>query len=320
MTPTDPIAATESTSSLEYAIMRVGEHFADVLYFDLGRYLIAAGVLTLFLLVFRSWSDARRIQRKRQASRADYIREVLSSFRTVIVFAFVTLATLVGREVGLIELKLESAPLFTVAWQFALIVLVHDAYFYWIHRAMHTKALFRISHLHHHKSRTPTPWTAYSFATLEAVVEAAYMPLFLIITSMMGIQYAGFALFLFLWHMIIRNVMAHAGSELFPAGWVDNPLTSWISTTTHHDLHHSSGHNYGFYFTFWDRMMGTEHPRYAEEFRKNAKPLFGASVPPLRLPQFSRSKAERVSVMVAALLAAAATVNGWLVAVDPAFI
>ena len=320
MTPTAPITATESTSSLDYAIMRVGEHFADVLYFDLGRYLIAAGVLTLFLLVFRSWSQARRIQRKRTASRGDYVREIASSFRTVIVFAFVTLITLVGREVGLIELKLESAPLFTVAWQFALIVLVHDAYFYWIHRAMHTKALFKISHLHHHKSRTPTPWTAYSFATLEAVVEAAYMPLFLIITSLFGLQYAGFAVFLFLWHMIIRNVMAHAGSELFPAGWVDNPLTNWISTTTHHDLHHSSGHNYGFYFTFWDRMMGTEHPRYAEEFRRHAKPLFGASIPSFSLPQFSRSNAERVSVMAAALLAAAATVNGWLVAIDPAFI
>lgn len=316
MTPAEPLTAAENTSSLEYAIMRVGEHFADVLYFDLGRYLIAAGVLTLFLLVFRSWSDARRIQRERKASSADYIREVLSSFRTVIVFAFVTLVTLVGREVGLIELKLDSAPLLTVAWQFALIVLVHDAYFYWIHRAMHTKALFKITHLHHHKSRTPTPWTAYSFATLEAVVEAAYMPLFLIITSLFGLQYAGFAVFLFLWHMIIRNVMAHAGSELFPAGWIDNPLTSWISTTTHHDLHHSSGYNYGFYFTFWDKLMGTQHPRYAEEFRKNAKPLLHS----WGRPRFTRKGAEQVSVVMAALLAAAITTHSWLVTIDPSFI
>jgi len=316
-TPTTLKAAEQATApTFEYAVSRVSEHFANVLYFDLGRYLIAAGALTLFLLVFRSWSDARRIQRKRKASRADYIREVLSSFRTVLVFAFVTLVTLVGREIGLIELKLDSAPLVTIAWQFALIVLVHDAYFYWIHRAMHTKALFKIAHLHHHKSRTPTPWTAYSFATLEAVVEAAFMPMFLIVTSAIGIQYAGLALLFFLWHMIIRNVMAHAGSELFPAGWVDNPWTRWISTTTHHDLHHSSGHNYGFYFTFWDRMMGTEHPRYAEEFRKNAKPLFGGK----RLPQFSRAKAENISIILAAMLAAATTVHGWLIAVDPGFI
>ena len=35
------------------------------------------------------------------------------------------------------------------------------------------------------------------------------------------------------------------------------------------DLHHSSGNtNFGLYFTWWDRWMGTEHPRYREEFRK----------------------------------------------------
>jgi len=57
--------------------------------------------------------------------------------------------------------------------------------------------------------------------------------------------------------------------ELYPAGWVDNRWTRWWNTTTHHDLHHSSGNtNFGLYFTWWDRWMGTEHPRYREEFRK----------------------------------------------------
>ena len=267
-------------SSFRYAVDRVAEHFIDVLYFDLGRYVIAAGVLTLFLFICGTWAKARRIQ-KRSASRGDYLREILSSFRTIIVFAFVTLATLVGREVGVIKLTLHEAPLITVAWHFVLMVLAHDAWFYWIHRAMHSKRLFKATHLHHHKSRTPTPWTAYSFTTAEAVLEVAFVPLFLLVTSQLGIAYAGFAIFLYLWHQIIRNVMAHAGHELFPAGWVDNPLTDWIATTTHHDLHHSSSGNYGFYFTWWDRWMGTEHPRYKEEFRKVAKPIiiFGKPAP-----------------------------------------
>jgi hypothetical protein len=35
-----------------------------------------------------------------------------------------------------------------------------------------------------------------------------------------------------------------------------------FATTTHHDLHHngSFNHNYGLYFTWRDRIMGTEHP------------------------------------------------------------
>jgi Delta7-sterol 5-desaturase len=266
------MTALAEPGTLEYAIERVGAHFFNIMYFDLSRYLIAAGVLSAFLFICAGWAANRRIQAKR-AKPSDYRREILSSIRTVFVFGVTTLATLIGREMGVINFSLDSAPLVTVIWQFALIVVVHDAYFYWIHRAMHTKRLFRATHQHHHKSRTPTPWTAYSFTSAEAALEAAYMPLFLLITSLFGLAYAGFAIFLFLWHQIIRNVMAHAGSELFPAGWVDHPLTGWITTTTHHDLHHSDRHNFGFYFTWWDRWMGTEHPRYKEEFRKHAKPL-----------------------------------------------
>ena len=274
-----PIPENAEKGSFEYAFAKVANHFADVLYFDFSRYLIAAGVLSALLIIFKIWADNRRIQNRR-AKRADYSREILSSLRTVLVFAVMTLATLIGREMGWIKLNLEAASLLTVAWQFALIVLVHDAYFYWIHRAMHSKRLFRATHLHHHKSRTPTPWAAYSFSSWEAALEAAYMPLFLFITSQIGFAYAGFAVFLFMWHMIIRNVMAHAGSELFPAGWVDNRFVSWIATTTHHDLHHSEGrYNYGFYFTWWDKWMGTEHPRYAEHFRKNAKPVIILGTP-----------------------------------------
>lgn len=259
--------------TLAYAIDRVANHFMFGIYFDLSRYVIAAGALTLLLVVFSNWAENRRIQRGRKAKRGDYLREILSSMRTVVVYAFVTLAILVGRETGIILLSIENAALTTILWQFAVIVVAHDAYFYWMHRAMHHKRLFRATHLHHHKSRTPTPWTAYSFTTIEAVLEVAFVPIFLLITSQLEIAYAAFAILAFIWHQMIRNVMAHAGSELFPAGWVDNPWTSWISTTTHHDLHHSDRNNYGFYFTWWDRWMGTEHPRYRQEFRKNAKPF-----------------------------------------------
>ena len=267
--------------TLAYIADRLATHFLNVLYFDLGRYLIAAGAMTAALLVFRGWARVRRIQ-SLAARREDYVREVLSSLRTVFVFGVTTITLLIGRETGHIRLDIESASALTVAWQFALIVVLHDAYFYWIHRAMHTPALFRATHLHHHKSRTPTPWTSYSFSTWEAVAEAAFVPLFLLATSLAGFGFAALAMLAFLWHMIIRNVMAHTGHEIFPAGWLDVPVLRWISTTTHHDLHHSSGYNFGFYFTWWDRWMGTEHPRYAEHFNRNARPL--------RLP-FTRARA-----------------------------
>lgn len=71
------------------------------------------------------------------------------------------------------------------------------------------------------------------------------------------------SVFVFLAHMIVRNVLGHAGVELLPARWLAGAWGRWLTTTLHHDLHHAQGrHNYGLYFTWWDRIGGTEHPEY----------------------------------------------------------
>jgi sterol desaturase/sphingolipid hydroxylase (fatty acid hydroxylase superfamily) len=75
------------------------------------------------------------------------------------------------------------------------------------------------------------------------------------------------AVFIFLGHQIARNAFGHAGFELAWPGFTRSPWTGWLTTTTHHDLHHSEGrYNFGLYFTWWDRWLGTEHPRYHERF------------------------------------------------------
>ena len=261
-------------ASFEAIFPVVSDHIMRVMYFDFTRYAIAAGAMFGFLLIFRVWAENRRIQQRR-AARHDYVREILSSLRTVFFFGVTTLATLALSRIGIIKFEASEFPLWLVLVQAAAIILAHDAWFYWTHRAMHSKMLFRPVHLHHHKSRTPTPFTAYSFTWLEAIIEAAFMPLFLLATSLMGFAFTGLALLLFIWIQISRNVMQHAGVEIHPAGWVDSKWTDWISTTTHHDLHHSGGnHNFGFYFTWWDRWMGTEHPHYKERFRAVAKPVW----------------------------------------------
>jgi Delta7-sterol 5-desaturase len=75
--------------------------------------------------------------------------------------------------------------------------------------------------------------------------------------------------FLFLLFMICRNVMGHLGLELFPRSFVRSRFFRVHTTTTHHAMHHHrfTG-NYGLYFTFWDRIMGTMQQRYEEEFER----------------------------------------------------
>ena len=264
---------------------RAIDQMTGAITFDLGRYVIAALGLWAILMLFRRWSDNRRIQ-PRMAVGKDYAREILSSMRTVLVFAGMSIATLMLREVGLVHFKLTEYSALQFTLQLVTIIVAHDAYFYWMHRALHHKRLFRVTHLHHHKSRTPTPFAAYSFSAWEGVTEAAFVPLFLLAASSLGVAYVGWVVFAFLAWMIVRNVIGHAGVEIWPAGWVDKPWLDWLTTVTHHDLHHSQGNsNFGLYFTWWDRWMGTEHPQYKERFRAVAKPL-----------HISRKLAEGVSV------------------------
>jgi Delta7-sterol 5-desaturase len=208
-----------------------------------------------------SWKS-RQIQ-KREPKSEDFRREFFASIRTVGVYAVVSIVTIWMVSRGWIPELEMSYGLGTDLAVLAGIILAHDAYFYWAHRAMHHPRLFKTFHRFHHRTITPTPWAAYSFAVPEAVVMAVFMPIWMAL-----VPTPGWVVFAFLAIMILRNTMGHAGLELHARGWASHPVLKWISTTTHHDLHHagSFSHNYGFYFTWWDKMMGTEHPDYVATY------------------------------------------------------
>jgi len=65
------------------------------------------------------------------------------------------------------------------------------------------------------------------------------------------------------------NVYGHLGYEIYPRGTAGHWLGRWINTSVAHNFHHQTArHNYGFYFLFWDRLMGTNHPRYEQEYER----------------------------------------------------
>jgi Delta7-sterol 5-desaturase len=237
--------------------------------FDFGRYLIAASLISaiVWALMRTAWKS-RKIQ-ARSATFADFWREFLASVRTVLVYIVVSIGVLWGVGKGVFLPFEGEASAGTILAYFAAIILAHDAYFYWSHRMMHHPRLFKTFHRFHHRTITPTAWAAYSFALPEALVMALFMPLWLYFVRTPEI-----VTFAFLAVMILRNCMQHAGLELHARGWASHPILKWISTTTHHDLHHagSFNHNYGFYFTFWDKLCGTEHPDYVETFDRVTTP------------------------------------------------
>lgn len=234
----------------------------SIVMLDLARYLIAAGLLTGVLWVFARPLAGRRIQPRLATSR-DRQREIGFSLLTVLLFSLVGFCVFLGSQHGVFRIYSGELPgTGRLLLEFAAFVLLHDTYFYWAHRAMHMRWLFRRVHRLHHRSRTPTPWAAYAFAPPEAVLEAAIMPIAALLLPMHELT-----AFLFVTHMIARNVVGHAGVELFPRWWLRVPLLRLVTTTTHHDLHHSHGGcNFGLYFTWWDQWMNTEHPDYTRRF------------------------------------------------------
>jgi lathosterol oxidase len=145
-----------------------------------------------------------------------------------------------------------------------LVVIAHDTYFYWTHRLMHFSRPFTSIHRLHHLSVTPTPWTGFAFSPLEALIHAAYVPLF---TAVFPLHWCVYTFFIL--HMMIRVVQIHSGIEIFSSDERVPKPPRWIVTTTHHDLHHRRGtSNYGLYFTFWDWLMGTQDAEYDREFSR----------------------------------------------------
>lgn len=236
-----------------------------VYFFDGARYLFGAGIVSFVLLVvFRRFSATRKIQ-QRSAQAKDIRREIFYSALSVGVYATVALVTIELERAGFLHYysDWQQYPLLYNLLSLPLILVLHDAYFYWAHRLMHHRRLFRVFHLAHHKSHTPTPWAAYAFAPGEAFVMALFVP---VTAFFMPVHVVVLGAFLAI--MIVRNAMGHSGIEFHPKSWVDGPW-DFLNSVTHHDLHHQRARgNYGLYFTWWDRWMGTEFGDYKQRFRE----------------------------------------------------
>ena len=238
---------------------------AGLLAADLGlRYALIAGAAAWLLPVF---VGRRRLRRKIvpvRARTADVRREVLRSLRTVAIFGVVGAAVLWLGERGWTRMYFDVEER-GMAWfvaSIALTVLLHDAYFYWTHRAMHSRRLYRAVHAAHHRSTNPTAWAAYSFGPWEALVQAGIFPLAAWTIPIHPLAFDAFMTF-----QVVENVLGHAGYEIFPRSLLRTPFGVLTNTPTHHVQHHQRfTANYGLYFNVWDRLMHTNHPEYTSEF------------------------------------------------------
>ena len=242
------------------------ELFRHILLTDFLRYFLTASLAYLVFWVFFKKKWQHRIIQKKELRATRMWGEFGCSLSTVLIFAGIGFCIVSLKKAGR-TLIYDDFGAHGWAWFFislAMMLVLHDAYFYWTHRLMHHPKIFRHVHLVHRRSTNPSPWAAYSFHPIEAVVEAG-----IFVLIVFTIPAHGLALLAFLVYMIARNVVGHLGIEILPKRFIQNRWVNWHTTTTHHDLHHKHFNgNYGLYFTWWDRWCGTERPEYRQAFEE----------------------------------------------------
>ena len=231
---------------------------------NLLRYLLIAGTaFIIFYILFSRKFKTNKIQSKK-AKRKDFLREISFSLQTIAIIAVVImLIVFTGlREHTQFYGDISQYPIWWVPISVVLALILHDSYFYWMHRSIHSKRLYRKVHYVHHRSVNPSPWAAYSFGFLEGLLEALIAPIILFIIPIHPIGLISFTMM-----SLFINVYGHLGFEITPKWFRKSFLFEILNTSVHHNLHHEKFNgNYGLYFRFWDRIMKTENPNYVKSF------------------------------------------------------
>ena len=139
---------------------------------------------------------------------------------------------------------------FWLALTFVAIVFWSSLHFYFIHRLLHWKPLYKIAHAVHHRNGNLGPWSGLSMHPIEHVIYLSSVLLHLLIAS-----HPIHILFHMHWNTL-GAAASHAGFESLTF----RGKTIMRLTAFHHQLHHRHYNcNYGNEYTPCDRWFGTEH-------------------------------------------------------------
>lgn len=251
--------------------------------------LFIAPFFVIFWWLFKKKFQAIRIQETPRATTHHFQHDLKHTLVTLLIFAAmdVTLLHLQSKGYTFLYNNIEQYGWVYLVISFAIVLFLHDAFFYWTHRAMHHPKLYSFFHRVHHESTDPSPLTSGSFHPSEAVVENALQ---FILPFVMPLHFS----VILAWQLfdIINNVLGHLGYELYPKGWVKMPILKYKTASTHHNMHHQLFNgNYALYFTWWDKWMGTEFKDYEsrheqiferKHIKKSSEGLYSLAVSDIR--------------------------------------
>ncbi|WMI67320.1 sterol desaturase family protein [Mangrovimonas sp. YM274] len=214
------------------------------------RYVLIAGVFFYLFYVLKKTRFSKFKIQKQFPLKTQIKREQFYSLLTFLIYGCSLWLFVFWVEKGYTQsysdLKEFGLVYFVVS--ILIMVFIHDTYFYWTHRLIHHSKFFKHIHKVHHGFTSPTPWAAFAFHPWEAIISLGFIPIILFV-----IPHHQWALVVFITFLTLYNVVIHLGYSI-------PKLKQFkiLNTPDAHDFHHlKSKMNYGLYFTFWDRLMGT---------------------------------------------------------------
>lgn len=212
----------------------------------------------------------RRIQPNRRGEKRMW-REIGQSAWSLIATTFCLAFGLYAQNQGWALFAPFELTVWSAIGMFAVAIVAFDAWFYFAHRLMHTRVMYRFHQLHH-RSVAPTVWSNYSDGLVDAFVMQSYFlwaPLILPIPPAVLVAHRLYDHF--------NGMIGHSGFEFFAGKPARAP--SPMVCTTFHDQHHSGfRYNYANFFSFWDRVLGTLHPAYDAKVQEMEAIAGGGSV------------------------------------------
>jgi len=238
--------------------------FYNIAFFGiiLFRYFLVAGVTYWFFYSPCSQSFANQTLKRRYPSWRIIGHDIKLSVFSAAVFALAAAVIFSAYHQGFTRLYTDPYRygLWYLGISYGGVLILQDTYFYFTHRLFHHPRLFSWVHQGHHRSRYPTPWTSFAFDPIEAAGQSLFL-----IGIICAVPLHFITLIAVLSTMTVWAVLNHLGTDRLPASFPHHWLGPWVIGPAHHSIHHLKYTvHYGLYFTFWDRLLGTQDPRYTQ--------------------------------------------------------
>ncbi|CAM6050775.1 unnamed protein product, partial [Sphagnum compactum] len=245
-------------SLLESGWLYLTTNFSDFQLASLGSFIIHEGVFFLSglpYLMMECWGLQKyKIQRKVNTPAAQekcVLRLLL--YHTCVNLPLMIVSYPVFKYMGFTsQLPLPSWKV--ISFQILSYFILEDFIFYWGHRFLHTKWLYKHVHSVHHEYATPFGLTSEYAHPLEI--------LFLGFATIFGPAITGphlFTLWIWMSVRVLETVEAHCGYD-FP--WSLSRLLPIYGGADFHDYHHrllyTKSGNYSSTFTYMDWIFGTD--------------------------------------------------------------